>query len=143
MTITMTSAEFMIDAVVKNIAITKDVFKEVITDQTYPLNERWSFWCKAPMFLKEEEWFIQHFDIEEENEICWIEWFDAPYYKEKHQTINLASFIHDIEWDIKYANEHPEYKEGQKESPWSDRVLLDRFKEEILSKNIGSFVLDW
>lgn len=136
----MTDAEFMIDTVVKNIAITKDIFKEIIIDQKYPLEERWKFWSSAPTFLKEEECYITSFDIEDKN--GGIEWFEAPYYKEKNETIELSDFIENIEWDIKYSQEKPGNHKAGTVDLWPQNSI-DEFKEEVLRKNLHSFVLDW
>lgn len=106
----------------------KKQYLKYIQDQKLPLNDRWDVFVSAPIDLKEEEPWIQKFDIEDKTgEFPWFDWG-----RNRNETVNVSDFINNIGISDLYGLDRQFTVE-----------LLNEFKEEVLQKNIGSFDLDW
>ncbi len=99
-------------------------FEAYITDRSVPLETRWTFWTNAPKELKKAEPWIQHFYSNGRK----LNWFDdgvLGYCYSKLQTVYMQEVV-----EMAIEDEDEE-------------VDLDDFKEQVLAKNLYSFVLDW
>ncbi len=115
----------------------KNEFAEFIKDKSIPLDERWEFFKEAPEYLKNKSSYIEHFDAEtllEEGEIVWYD----EFYIERYQECELVNVISSIEDRINSKDDYP-HSRGADYSV----EFLEAFKEEILQKNMHSFVHDW
>jgi len=105
------------------LSIGKKELQTYLTDKTNPLDDRWLVFCKAPISLKNTGSWIVTFDWEKEyGEIDWFE----DYYCYKYQSIIMEDLIVSME-----EAEEPNLK------------ATKDMKEESLSKNLHSFVMDW
>lgn len=121
----------------------KKKFEAIIVDKEIPLNQRWQFFIDAPSALKNQEAWIQHFKVLDrlEKNISWYDEFNT----DKYQTVYMADIIHSTEDNIAYYVEHPKVKPYGKLAKHflDDPSIIDEWKEEILSRNLDSFVYDW
>ena len=119
----------------------KKEFAEVIKDQSIPLEERWFLFKTTPQEFKEHECWIVYFDALQEIKDFEYECYE---YCERRESIETIECLVDLFADnvYYYINYPEECKERDKEKYTLDR--LNRLKEEILSKNLGSFDdYDW
>lgn len=134
----------MIYATIENIKIqqkaVKKEFAEIIKDQSIPLDERWFLFENTPRDFKEHCGCIVHFNALQEIKHLEYECFE---YYERRESIDTAECLVDLFADnvYSYINYPEECEAGDKEKYTLDR--LNRLKEEILSKNLGSFDYDW
>lgn len=134
----------MIYATIENIKIQQEAvkkeFAEIIKDQSIPLDERWFLFKNTPREFKEHCGWIVHFNALQEIKNFEYECFE---YYERHESIDTVDCLVDLFADsVYYYIKYPEAcKERDKEKYTLDR--LNRLKEEILSKNLGSFDYDW
>jgi len=112
----------------------KLLFEKEIVDQTKPLEERWDYWCKAPDALKNEEPYIKRFDSEKLLPDGRIDWYD-DFGIERRRVVDLCVFLDEHVLDVWNGEEH--WADG-----WNEQIR-DAFREEVLAKNLGSFVMDW
>lgn len=110
--------KIVIDNVNSMIISAKKEFAEVISDKSYPLEDRWDLFTETPEPFKEHEPFIVHFDFEK----------------------SLGVEIHDFCFAERYMVQHTEDIVECVDFP---EESINIMKEEILQKNIGSFVFDW
>ena len=108
----------------------KEVFSDYIKDKSVPLEDRWEVFCAAPDDFSIHEGCQYHFD-REEDDFGEISWYDDFYY-DRHQTVHMESLIDKIQDKV-----------NDRFSPKWNLEVLQNFKEEILSKNLKSFVNDW
>ena len=112
----------------------KKQYLKYIQDRKLPLNDRWDVFVAAPIDIKEEEPWIQEFDIEKK--VGKFPWFD--WGRERNETVDVSDFINNIDFEDNI---------GISDLYGLDRQFtiesLNEFKEEVLQKNIGSFNLDW
>ena len=111
----------------------RDRYVAYIKDTGIPLDERWETFKEAPDDWKEHRLWVQTFDIEKT--VGEISWYDDMYI-EKYQTVDMVSLVEDTIAD-EIDDEDDEY-----DGPWNAETVA-AFKEEILAKNLGSFVFDW
>ena len=134
----------MIYATIENIKIQQEAvkkeFAEIIKDQSIPLDERWFLFKNTPREFKERRGWIVHFDALQEIKNLEYECFEHYERRESIDTVEclVDSFADNVYYYINYPEE---CKERDKEKYTLDR--LNRLKEEILSKNLGSFDYDW
>ena len=134
----------MIYATIENMTLqresVKKEFAEIIKDQSIPLDERWFLFKNTPREFKEHCGWIVHFSALQE--IKNLEYECFKYY-ERRESIDTAECLVDLfEDNVYYYINYPEECEvGDEEKYTRDR--LNRLKEEILSKNLGSFDYDW
>ena len=119
------------------IATLKEDFARVIADTELPLEERWDLFVKAPDFLKEYKGWVEDFKAFP----CEITWYD-DFNKERHETVDTVSIVESIVEDVKYSGGDFEKSKLCTRLGITPDVLV-ALKEEILSKNLGSFVYDW
>ncbi len=110
----------------------KETFEETIKDQSIPLDERWELFASGPDYLKYHSRWIEHFEEFGFDPTC------DDY--ERHTKIDMVDAIgrtaeDALEWD----HELKAYKE-----PTEEQIKnTNAFKEHILAKNLGSFIMDW
>lgn len=113
----------------------KKQYLKYIQNKDLPIDDRWEIFKAAPLEFKENEPWIQSFDIEDK--IGAFPWFEL-WGSNRNETINLIEFIDGIEFDD---------ETGLSDLFGIDEQfsveLLNEFKEEILQKNLVSFDLDW
>lgn len=107
------------------IAKAKMDFEEYITDRTKPLSERWEAFVVAPDFLKNKENYLQHYEYKGRGDVL----KDFEY---RCQTNHLVDIVENIQ-----------YYEDYDDKGRPDSEELVKFKEWILSKNLGSYNCDW
>lgn len=108
----------------------KPEFEEYIKNSAVSLDERWGVFKGAPKFLRNEEPWIQHLKVGTKE----ISWYDDFYY-ERHQDVDMVEVIESLEeqLDPTSYNHTDEFTQDD----------INNLKEDILSKNMGSFNLDW
>lgn len=94
-----------------------------ITDTSVPLDQRWKAFGIAPSDWKEHESFMVTFDTDKE-----VDWMN-DFWFERHEVLDTHDFFSDC----------LELSGAEK---W-DQVKVDKFREEVLKKNLGSFKMDW
>lgn len=135
----------------------KEQFETVIKDTSIPLAQRWELFAMTPseMNLKNSQSSIQHFQVLDEFNKKYYKgkyardfnWFDE-YGSDRHQEIYLVEFIDDFVMDYFYdldsSEEERVYDGDCMMSEFvKDVKRIDALKEEILQRNLGSFILDW
>jgi len=127
-----------IDQFQEAVKLAREKFILVIKDKSIPLGERWELFKKAPTELKNNGSWIESFKAL--NEACGgeVSWYD-DFCKERHETVHLVDLVSDVEWCI----ENDQVDRGYCKAFFDKPELLDKFKEEILEKNIESFEYDW
>lgn len=120
--------QYDINILNKKLEDTKKDFVEYISDNSYPLGVRWDFFCDAPDFLKNQYSSIHTFKWENTNGE--ISWYD-DFYCDRYATVSMDMVI-DSMLDRVDEDTNNYTKESIKE-----------LQEEILSKNLGSFINDW
>lgn len=101
-------------------------FQALIVDKTISLDERWATFIAAPAFLKREEPYIVHFELEQQ--FGEISWYD-DFYVERHNTITAEKII-------KMINDNDAERDDAEE-------FAIAMKEELLTKRLGRFKHDW
>jgi hypothetical protein len=110
----------------KNDNILKKRYLDYISNTKNSLNDRWKMFRHAPSSFKENETWVVHFETENLLESGEIIWFD-DFYKDRYTTVYLIDIIDQMkEKPKKYSKE-----------------FITSFKEEILQKNLESFIYDW
>lgn len=111
-------------------------FINYFKDKSIPLEDRWEIYteaCNAKVFDNCHEWVWYSKVIEKKLKLCYYDDFCI----ERHQVVDLSSFVNDIEADYDYAIESDDDTE-----PWT-KELIDELKEEVLQFGYSSFVFDW
>ena len=113
----------------------KDTCLTFIKNTDIDLNLRWAVFKEMPEdFLKRESYQVT-FKIEKKLPQKEIFWYD-DFYIERYQTVKMIDLIDDLE---KRLIEPDLYNAAQ---IWP-KELIDAFKEEILQKELESFLMDW
>lgn len=99
------------------VKLMKSRFERLIAETSIPLETRWRLFCDSPDYLKNHKTWIVDIRLHGEE----IHWYD-DFYINRHQTVDMKDIV-----------EHLEEIDQD----------LAAFKEEILAKNLGSFVYDW
>lgn len=120
----LSEVESRISLVLVEIRELKKQFETVIRDKSIPLEERWALFVWAPITFKNTSSWVEDFDSEKLLGSK-IFWYDDLYY-ERYETVNTTDMIE-------------RFKEKEEFTP----EIIDAFKEEILQKNLGSWVNDW
>ncbi len=118
---------------------TKDAVELIIFDKKLPLDQRWEFWLKVPEDAKNNKGWIEHFRWEQQLPGRRVSWYDE-FYIDRHQTVIMEEIVDRVEENIAYAAQNPD--DVSIRETWTQE-MLDDFKEEILEKNLYSFVMDW
>lgn len=105
-------------------------YLQYIANKEIPLEDRWNVFAEAPYEWKHHCSYIEHFDVEEKLQNGSICWYD-DFFIDRYQTVNLADFVEDLRGDNYDSEER-----------WPEE-LISEFMEEVLDKNLGSFVNDW
>ncbi|BAU39976.1 hypothetical protein [Ralstonia phage RSP15] len=110
-------------------------FQAVITDQTYPLEQRWELWVSAPKnFKKHNPYYVDFETIK-----CEVSWYD-DFNVERHETFFMVDMISQIEERREW---HPNFLKGQFADTPEGKEQINLLKEEILQKNVMCFDFDW
>jgi len=94
-----------------------------IRDKNISLDDRWKMFCKAPMQMRNTDSYIVTFNWEKKYHE--ISWYDSFGY-DRYATVDMEDVITAM-WENEENNEEE----------------LKDMKEEILEKNLGSFIYDW
>jgi hypothetical protein len=97
-----------------------------ITNKDIDLDERFEVWQQAPVTMKEHKTFTEDFAGLPEDYIA----YDSYVSVDRYQTVTVERIL---------GAALGQYREGGILSP-EDLIL---FKEDVLAKNINSFVYDW
>lgn len=114
-----------IDDIEFKIAEVKREFVQYILNTEIPLEERWEFFKTAPGYLKEHQSWVQHFKVLDDNG---VEFYD-DLGLEKYETVATWSLV-DRVLDCTSEGRFP-------------NVKVNELKEDILSRNLGSFCNNW
>lgn len=118
-----------------------DAYHMILKDKGISTTERWDFYKNAPSVYKETTCWIETYEKLElnPNRFSWYDDFNVDRY----QTVNMVNIVEKIESRLK------DYKEDSRKiqetfMPFvNDPNALNELKEEIMEKNIESFVNDW
>lgn len=97
------------------------------SDKSIPLDERFEVWLQAPITMKEHKTFTEDFAGLPEDYVM----YDGYVHADRYQTITINRILE--------SAESGEYGDEGVISP--ENPIL--FKEDVLAKNINSFVYDW
>lgn len=97
-----------------------------IADKSIPLDERFAVWEEAPVTMKEHKTFTESFAGLPDDYVM----YDGYVHADRHQTVTISDILEAAEGS---------YGEASQLSP--ENLIL--FKEDVLAKNINSFVYDW
>lgn len=111
----------------------KDRAISYITDGSIPLMDRWETFKEMPNDWHIHENWLQHFDSEKLLVNSEISWYDDVYV-ERYETVDMIELVDDRLCDR--LSEDPNVYENPE-------TILNAFREEIMAKNLGSFVFDW
>lgn len=101
--------------------IHKRDFAEFINDTSVSLEVRWKLFTESPSWLKEAEGWVSNFYWERlYGELNWYDDFGYARYT----TVDMHQVVETMEESDKYSD-----------------VSIKSMKEEILSKNLGSFII--
>lgn len=118
----------------------KDAFEYFINDKTMPIAVRWEVFKETPDYLKNKESWIYHFECLTRNQDD--EWLDNCW--NRGQTVNFVDVIDGMDADIAFLKQEAELQGTDLVfDSWYDPVIVNIMKEEIMRKNLGSFVYDW
>lgn len=117
-----------IELLTKGAEVLKEKFAAYVADKTVPLEDRWSLFETAPDALKEHSSWYADFKINNEE----ISWYD-DYYLDRHQTMDTLDLVSQTEEMTLSDYTTPKYSEN----------VINDLKEQVLAKNLGSFVYDW
>ncbi len=109
----------------------KNRYISYIQDKSIPMAERWEAFCEAPVDWKQQKSYVEHFHVENKLKNREISWYD-DFYIEKNETVVMGNIIERLEEEL----------EDFSSNGWT-KEIIEEFKEEILSKNLGSFDWDW
>ena len=105
------------------------LFADFIKCESVSLDERWEVFENAPNSLKNTECYIVHFEWE--SKYGEISWYD-DFYKDKYALVEMVQVVESMT-EEDYQTKAPRYTEEQ----------INDMKQEILSRNLGSFTNDW
>lgn len=111
----------------------KSELEQLITNQSIPLDIRWDVWVKASPALKNSEWGSHSISALPEDFIA----YDGEIHTERYETVSTMGIIEKLQ-------EGGYCPETEEPVPYevSHGIDINAVKEEILSKNLGSFVYD-
>jgi len=109
----------MYTSMLKHVDDVRQNLERVLQDKSLTLEYRWQVFCEAPSMVKNHEPYIHTFNWESMHRDKEILGWD----RSKFETIKTESIVYSM-----MDNELPD---------------IDDVKEEILAKNLGSFVYDW
>lgn len=117
---------------------TKLPFEDYIKNKEIPLNERWDIFIIAPSEMKNHDNYLTSFDSLPNDFVM----YDGPIHVERGQTIKTNDMIEEIEEELINIKNDDFFRSDYYKNMFI-AVNLDSIKEEILSKNMGSFDYDW
>lgn len=119
----------------------KDRAIQYIADVRIPLKERWNVFKEMPYGWKNRENYIHHFDSEKLFPSGEISWYD-DFYIEKYETVEMVFFVEERLTDKLLEMSDMDFDDLESLPPEGLKIV-DSFREEILSKNLGSFEFNW
>lgn len=123
------NTEMNFDKLNTEINFNKVILESNNDDKTIPLSKRWATFIDAPACIKNTEDYIVHFDWEKKYHN--LEWYDS-FNQDRYSTVNMEDLIVSME----------ESESCDDSSVYDKQSIID-IKEEILAKNLYSFVFDW
>lgn len=118
-------------------SVLKEEYLKFIKDENISLALRWEIFRLAPYYWKEIGRNLPSFKSEELLTNSEIFWYD-DFCIERNQTVDCADWLTKAEAGLNSDY----YKDKLTKNGWVLGVI-DAFKREILSKNLGFFVYDW
>lgn len=119
----------------------KESYLAIITDKSISLEDRWEIFVTAPNEFKHHDPYIQHFDTIKKN---------FPYFTlydemniEKEEKVVMTEFIDSFNERMQDQELYPDEQDEIGSKLFKEPEILDQLKEEILAKNLGSFLNDW
>lgn len=143
-----------IDILEISISSKKKEFEAIIADKSIALKDRWKLFREAPYFLKDHAPWIEHFymmDADESQDPAAYRKqrdSDITHNKEfnRNEEVDVVDLIDQYREDI-VADEFPdtdfETINDLDKITCSKDIRLNEIKEDILSRNLGSFCYDW
>jgi hypothetical protein len=142
-----------IDILEISISSKKKEFETIIADKSIALKDRWKLFREAPYFLKDHAPWIEHFymyeydpvdpasiSLQRDSDITHDKGFN------RNEEVDVVNLIDQYREDI-VADEFPDTDFetiGQIDQVvCSKDARLNEIKEDILSRNLGSFCYDW
>lgn len=109
-------------------------FETYITNKEISLEERFDFWLDAPDILKKQGGWIETY-LFNGRELCLMD----DLYQERHQTVDVHEDIV-TEFQGRVDSEH--------KFDWFHGVpvtqeMVNQLMEDVLEKNVASFIYDW
>lgn len=102
----------------------KIVLHAFANDESVPLDKRWEIWSSCPTYMKNSESiYIQVKGIDDD--------FIHEYCQDRYRDFDVAAMILSFEEDVEAG-----YVEA-------DKFDFNKAKQDILSRNLGSFTYDW
>ncbi len=129
----MQSLKNNIVTAVNMVNIAKAQFAETIKDKQIPLEERWKLFEETPLYIKGFEPWVERFIFSGE-QIAFYDDFDV----EKGSTVDLHDIVQTLTEQLSHDGHY-----NPIELTEANILDLDALKEDILQRNIGSFVYDW
>lgn len=97
---------------------TKAVLEKFFASKNYELTDRWNVFMNTPSELKNRSCWVEHFYSVDLETI--LEW------RERYQVITVGEIVEHLEEDLEL-----------------DVETVNKFKEEVLSRNFWSYTYDW
>lgn len=119
------------------IAQAKLEFEHYIVHSDIPLNVRWEAFIAAPECLKNHARYIVHFASLPEQTLG----YDCTVHCKRYETVNVDNLIECLE--ERFGENEDAAEKGVEPYYNMEGIDLVKLKEEILQKNLGSFVYDW
>jgi hypothetical protein len=129
----MTDFKQRVEEITKQIQTIKNEFEQYIADTNISLDERWDLFVKAPMALRNTSGWIERFEGLPEDFVM----YDGYVYAERHQTVDVEHIL-EVAEDIVYNTD-----DCTIDSVTVSQINITAFKENVLKRNLYSFVYDW
>ncbi len=113
-------------------------FEQYIKNKEIPLDERWEIFILAPSEMKTHENYLTSFDSLPNDFVM----YDGPIHADRGNTIETKDMIENIQESLDEISSGDFYRDDYYKNKFLE-VDMNAIKEEILSKNMGSFDYDW
>lgn len=123
-----------INSLMWSVANLKMKFEDVISSVDIPLEDRWNLFSSAPDCLKNHSDYIERF------EQFGFDFDPTCDDYERYRKVDMVEVVERVAGD---ALEWDEVLKDYKEPTLEQVESINKFKEHILSSNLGSFIMDW
>lgn len=113
----------------------REKYQKYIVDKNIPLNDRWAVFKEAPIEWKKTDSCYVTFKVASKLPSREIVWYN-DFHKDRYQTVDMVDLVDTIKDNIKWSKDKKEWEGWNLE-------LVEELMEEILSKNLDSFIYDW